>query len=773
VVTDLTVQVSHVRWSAPGQGAIIVGTPVNIDWKAAGDSLAVRIPSGTLGSQIALQGDLWRLQGQMAEYQGQPQFHAAVAVLVRPYGRNMVATLAGKRFPGVGKQKAQALWERFGAGLRDVLEEDDLERLTEVVTPETAKVLLQGWRDLNPGDVIDWLDEHRFPIGLGASLLKFYGEYAADKLCADPYRLLAFGQPWSSVDKIARERLAIAPDDPRREHAAVAEVLYRAYDKDGSTALDRDTLITNVRTLLGGDQRQAERAVGNPYQGGGWLLDGSSGLYQTSGAWLMERYVAQRLTRMIAHQDIPTQKDLLYADSVDFGPQEREKIAHALTAWQATNHPLGPEQKQAVWMALKHRFSVISGGAGVGKTTILTALYAGLDALGSPVVQMALAGRAAKRMHDATKRKAMTIAGFLNVRGEDNKQSAKSDQMDPRTYVVDEASMLDIATLYRILRTIGPGGRLVLVGDHMQLPPIGAGLTFHLLCRPESPVPRSNLTQVYRQVGSTGIPVISQAIRDGRWSVIPPYQGPGVGVSVLPCSMGDVADVIARLYDELVAHEGDENEVQILATSKGERRELPGTVLHINRDLFQRRLAGRPAVKVRNGLSGFCEGCPIMFIDNDWDRNLNNGSLGMITRAFPDALFLVKGEDVKTLVPLGQAVGPEGDLRGDGEIVWAEAVIDGKTHYLTETDLLERIQRAFGITIHKAQGSQWNRVIVPIAPSLLLDRTLVYTAVTRAVCQVVLVGDIAAAERAVRAPPRALSRITGLPTLLTSKGCKQ
>ena len=118
----------------------------------------------------------------MEEYRGQSQFHAAVAVLMRPYGRNMVATLAGKRFPGVGKQKAQALWERFGAGLRDVLEEKDLERLTEVVTPEIAKVILQGWGDLNPGDVIDWLDEHRFPIGLGASLLNFYGEHAADKL---------------------------------------------------------------------------------------------------------------------------------------------------------------------------------------------------------------------------------------------------------------------------------------------------------------------------------------------------------------------------------------------------------------------------------------------------------------------------------------------------------------------------------------------------------------------------------------------------------------
>jgi len=512
-------------------------------------------------------------------------------------------------------------------------------------------------------------------------------------------------------------------------------------------------------------------AYGNPYQGGGWLLDVSSGLYQTSGAWLMEQYVPQRLRGMIADQHVPAQKDILYAHHVDFGPQEREKIARALTAWQAENHPLGLEQKQAIWTALKHQFAVISGGAGVGKTTILMAINAGLDALGSQVVQMALAGRAAKRMHDATKRKAMTIAGFLHGGG--NKvQTDKSNRTDTRSYVVDEASMLDIATLYRILRNIGPGGRLVLVGDDMQLPPIGAGLTFHLLCRPESPAPRSHLTQVYRQDGSTGIPAISQAIREGAWPVIPPYEGPGVGVSILPCSMDDVADVIARLYEELVVHEGDENEVQILATSKGERREWPGTVLQINRDLFQRRLTDRPAVNVRNGLSGFCEGCPIMFIVNDRDRNLNNGSLGMITRAFPEAMYLIKGHGDDHVVPLGQAMGTDSGLRGDREIVWAEAVIDGRTHYLTETDIVERIQRAFGITIHKAQGSQWNRVIVPIAPSALLDRTLVYTAVTRAVRQIVMVGDVAAAEKAVRDPPRALSRVTRLHTLLTNNGGK-
>jgi len=377
--------------------------------------MTVVMPSRALESEIVLAGDLWAVQGGMEQYRGRDQFRAENAVLLRPYGRNMVATISGKRFPGVGTQKARALWDRFGEGLRDVLENGDIDALGEVVTPETAQVLVDGWRRLNPGDVIAWLDEHRFPIGLGAALLRFYGEHAAEKLKSDPYRLLAFGQGWGTVDRVALRRIRIEPADSRREHAAVAEALYRAYDSDGHTALDAEALTGAVMKLLGGDREQAGRAIGNPLQGGGWLRDRESGLYSSSGAWLMERYVASRLARMVGGQDTPAQLDMLYVQPTDIGPGERAKIEAAIDRWEAEHHALGDEQREAVWMALTNQFSVISGGAGVGKTAALSALYAGLDALGSEVVQMALAGRAAKRMMDATGRKAMTIAGFIHT----------------------------------------------------------------------------------------------------------------------------------------------------------------------------------------------------------------------------------------------------------------------------------------------------------------------------------------------------------------------
>ncbi|WP_036291802.1 AAA family ATPase [Methylosinus sp. PW1] len=753
---SLTAQISNIRWAAPTRGAIVVAMRTDVTGAESWGSYLIRIPAKTLGKQGVFEGDVWKFEGLSEQYRGRPQLRAVTATLVRPYGRNMVATLSSARFPGIGKTKAAALWERFGDDLRGLLDREDVDKLSEVVTIDAATVLVEGWRTFQLGDVVEWLDKHRLPVKLGTALLDFYGARAIQKVEADPYRLLAFGLGWRSVDEIATGNFGISPDDPRREHAAVAEVLYRAYDRDGSTALEHDSIVARTRTILAGSEEQAFRAVGNPYAGGGWLRDEDSGLYQSSGAWLLEQYVAARIRRMIDGQDDPAQNDLLL--SSEFGPSERQKARQALADWQAAQHPLGEEQERAVWTALENRIAVVSGVAGAGKTASLTALYAALDAIGSEVVQMALAGRAAKRMHEATGRKAITIAGFLH------QDSEETDRLDTRTYVVDEASMVDVATLFGILRKLGPGARLVLVGDPAQLPPIGAGLTFHLLCRPDSPAPRAHLTRVYRQDGATGIPAIAGAIRSGNWPAIPAYSGPAVGVSILPCSRDDLA-TIADVYDALVTAEGDEAEVQILGTTHAE-------VGSLNEDLYDRRLSERRAVRLDDReYSGFCEGCPIIFRENDWERGLNNGSLGTIIRSIDPPMFLANaGEQGQqgALLRLSEAMDEDGAPRFTGDVVHAEAVLDGNSHYLTQVDLVDRVQRAYGLTVHKAQGSQWSRVIVVVGKSQLLDRTLVYTALTRGVRQVVLVGDIEAAQQAVAAEPRVFDRVTNLANLLTA-----
>jgi exodeoxyribonuclease V alpha subunit len=169
------------------------------------------------------------------------------------------------------------------------------------------------------------------------------------------------------------------------------------------------------------------------------------------------------------------------------------------------------------------------------------------------------------------------------------------------------------------------------------------------------------------------------------------------------------------------------------------------SVIGINSDLYRRRLADRAPIQLITGPSGICEGCPVMFTENDWSRGLNNGSIGKIVEAFLEPKILPDAEDSASRVAV------------------CRAIFDGEEQLLSHSDFLsQRVVRAFSITVHKAQGSQWNRVIVPVERSTLLDRTLVYTALTRAVRQVVFVGDLDAAAAAVIAPPRALNRIVGL-----------
>ena len=456
----------------------------------------------------------------------------------------------------------------------------------------------------------------------------------------------------------------------------------------------------------------------------------------------MEQYIATRIRQMIGSDESVSEVIRGGACPGERDPKRHEDIRRALGAWQLEHYELGREQKEAVWLALTNQFSVISGGAGVGKTTVLRALHAGLAALGEEVDQMALSGRAAQRMREATAQPATTIAAFLGRRDRFDTEvnSTERQSGEGKAYVLDEASMLDVPTLYKLLRYISPRARLILVGDDMQLPPIGPGLTFHLLCQESAVAPRVHLTQVYRQKTNTGIPATAQAFRQGEWLEIDTYKGPAVGVSILPCNVEGAGDIIANIYNALVSAEGNEQEVQILCATKGNGRDTTISVSGINKDLYRRRLNGRSPVLLSTGWSGFCEGCPIVFVENDWERNIFNGSLGVISEAFPR-------------------------LKDDGAV--CRVLMEGRELDLTQADL-QRVQRAYALTVHKAQGSQWNRVIVPIASSSILDRTLIYTAITRGVHQVVLIGDIKAAKLAVQNRPRAFARVNNLHGLLSS-----
>jgi exodeoxyribonuclease V alpha subunit len=358
-----------------------------------------------------------------------------------------------------------------------------------------------------------------------------------------------------------------------------------------------------------------------------------------------------------------------------------------------------------VYLALTSPFSLICGGAGVGKTTVLHAILEAAKSLNAQVYMMALSGRAARRMSEATGHPAMTIASFLKA-----VDNGMIDLDCEPTLAIDESSMVDLATMYRILRRIKPGCKLLMIGDPGQLPPIGFGVAFHCFCETED-IPQAELTEIHRQAAETGIPLISQDVRGGRVPELVPYAGKSLGVSFIECEKENIADTVLNVVYEI----GGFDEVQIISPVKIG----PAGTRAINHLCHEMLSPGKPMY------SGFAQGEPVIWLVNNYDLGLMNGSLGKV----------VSTED--NLV-----------------VAWDEGEMQiGDTR---DMDL------AYAITVHKAQGSQFSCVVVPVLESRLLDRTLIYTAITRAQNQVVLVGDRSAFERAVLEQPNTNRRQTAL-----------
>lgn len=724
------VQVEAVRFK--GNGSIFTAKVIDARGPRTGEEIVVRCPGNVLyPRKEVFKGEVWCVSGFEETYKGRRQFGAVRMYLTRPDGENILNYLAfTPKFKGLGEKKARDLWATFGEDLYDILDSGDVTALSRVIGPEVAENAVSVWQAEHTGELYRWLDLLRVPVALGRKLKDYYGEDARTKIEEDPFRLLPFGLPWKRVDDLAR-RLSVAESDPRRLHAGVAAVLYRHF-AEGDTAVETAQLAVGVARLLCGNNPArghalAAEALRHTYADGAFVRTGD--LWQATGVFLVEAFVADRVCRMLS-------------DSSGGCDLPEIVIRQVIEGYEETNFVLGDEQREAIYLALKNRCSVITGGAGVGKTSVLRCICDAVKTSGGHILLMALSGRAAKRMEEASGHPAHTIAGFHH--------NVKQDELERLTHVVvDEASMLDVVSAYQILRRLPERACLILVGDPYQLPPIGAGLTFHVLAEADK-VPVARLTKVYRQSGASGIPAIANSIRHGVWPQIPTYRGKDSGVFVCPAEPEETIARLVEIYEELGGADESEN-VQILSAIKADN---PYGVVGINGAFHAHYTEGEEAVVVSSPKgelcdSGFRQGDKILVTKNQWSRGLFNGSIGRITEA------------IKTSTTLQ-----------DGRSAVAKAVIDGKEEILAQDDL-EWIVHGYSISIHKAQGSQFGRVIVPVSQSKLLDRTLIYTAITRGVVQVILIGDLAAARAAVLSPPHAWLRRIGFDRLLRRRLSKE
>ena len=529
---------------------------------------------------------------------------------------------------------------------------------------------------------------------LAKKLLGIYGEELVEKLEDNPYRLLAFTS-WKVADRLARA-MGVPSEDERRLVAAADAVVYRRLQL-AHTWDERDSFTAQLRSLLGCSVETAGKAVSLALEQRS-LVEVGGGV-QGLGPASMERHIVSRLHAMLAGE--------FRARQASMRQQPDAAFLEGLFSGYGHRHGLGLNEGQmkAVALALGLPVAIIAGGAGVGKTTVLRAILEAAAPLGAQVHMMALSGRAARRMSEAAGRPASTIAGFL--------QAVKAGKIrldgEP-TIAVDEASMLDLPTTYRLLQGLEPGCRLLLLGDPGQLPPIGFGVVFHALVECESML-KVELTEIHRQAAHTGIPQVSLDVREGRVPELREFDGKGFGVSFVDCPAGEIADKALEIVQSL----GGFGPTQIISPVKGG----PAGTRAINHLCHEILAAGQPM------LGGFAVGEPVIWLVNDYELGLMNGSLGVVSGT-DGALTVTWDEGEKTME----------DVR--------------------------RMDLAYAITTHKAQGSQWERVVVPVFDSRLLDRALLYTAITRAKSQVVLLGDRRAFERAVAEPAAASRRRTGL-----------
>ncbi|MFA6202761.1 MAG: AAA family ATPase [Gallionella sp.] len=708
---------------------------VNLDGsiKKRDKTLVVKFPE--YAREAATDGSLWEVSGNeylnqfvvngflVSEY----TIDAENIKFLRPSGR-MLSRWISSNIRGIGSVIANRLVRVNN--LSALIENCDRDALLDVAGMSSDRVqrLFEQWPDESLYKTIEWLEGQQLPLGLGNKLVAIFGAEAIEKVKTHPFLLMAMGVSFEKTMQIVHE-LNLSMSDNCVAAGVALHVTVRFAAKTGSTVIDSKTLVNACSHVI---KSPAPESVGDIGVEEGLLVKVKDG-YQVYGKALMEAAVAQFLVD--AHMRPSGANALLAAWEKGLA---RGRVAEALTAHESSlEFELTGEQREAVISAVMAPVCCISGGAGTGKTTILNAILGVFNVIaeGIPCYQMAVAGRAAQRMAESTGRPAQTIAKFIVTHLRDK----KSDLPPNIILVIDEASMVDLLSMYKLIGILPSATRILFVGDASQLPPVGDGLIFHALS--DTPFPFFKLTQVKRQSELSGVHRFATAIRESKLEL--PKRTQKSLLESEDCSIESNSS-ITRLVD-LWLEAGGIGNIVLSPIKKGELG-----VDNINAQLQQAAGLNRPALYYRNESRGWIpwitstgaqllEGDPILVVVNNYDEeaDIRNGDLGIITEVFDMPKY-------------------ENGALGVMEI-------NGVAIFVT-SDILVKLQLGYAVTIHKSQGSEWPTcfVMLPSEASHMIDQTLLYTAVTRPIKRLVMIGDNCLIEQAIRRGSLALERKTYL-----------
>lgn len=428
-------------------------------------------------------------------------------------------------FKGIGLGKARALWQLLGEQFHATLRTDtpeSRERLKSILSDVSIDALFNGYAKYKNLSHCNWMAECRIPSPIQQRLLKFHGESSVEAIKANPYLLVGFGMAFEEVDALSQTKFEVELKDPTRLSAALEFTIHAEVEKGHTyTTLAR---LRPLLTKLLGDGELAAQAFKAGYHQAQYVLNHEAGTYHPTAQMLMETVVAKRLLKLAKQQNC-------YEESTNTA---------FIAAVNELPYELTAMQNEAVLTALDNAVSCITGGAGTGKTTVLRTALQAYRKIGFEVHAVALSGRAAMRLHESIGFKTMTIAALLR-----HEPIEPSDGSPNHLLVIDEASMIDLPTMYRLTNHLHPSVRIILTGDPNQLPPIGCGKVLADIVASQA-ISNVTLDIVKRQKGTTGIPEYSMQINQG---LIPENLSMG-NIHFHETSKDKIAQVCAELYQQ-------------------------------------------------------------------------------------------------------------------------------------------------------------------------------------------------------------------------------
>lgn len=611
---------------------------------------------------------------------------------------------------GVGPVMAERLVKYFGVAILDVLENDP-KRLLEVegIGQKKLEGIQRSWDEQRDIRVLMlFLQGHDISPAYAVRIFRRYGSGAVEKLKENPYDLAhdISGIGFKTADAMAI-KLGIPFDSPRRAQAALLYAMRQAVDK-GHVFLPRPDLMTAAGAILDGvDEAVIRDALEGLAEKKTVILEpmpdrGIDEAVYLAQYFRMEREVALRLQTLVTHPAA------LSPEKAEEALAEVEEKARII---------LAPEQREAVKTAALSKVAIITGGPGTGKTTITRIIVEVFKALGLKIKLAAPTGRAAKRLSEATHHPAATIHRLLGFSSEGSFVHNEENKLKLDALIVDEVSMLDLPLCLHLLRSLPVTCRLILVGDANQLPSVGAGNVLKDLLQSEV-MPKTVLTEIFRQARRSLLIVNAHRINLGQFPVGSEDEAPRADFFWVE---QDDPEKVQRLILQMVCDRIPEvyrldprRDVQVL--SPMHKGEVGTQALNI---LLRDRLnaEGKPVVR---GLREFRIGDRVLQARNNYEKGVFNGDLGWI-----------RGMDQET----------------------GEVLVDFEDRLVPYAlDEMDELTMAYAISVHKSQGSEYPAVVVPMVTQhyVLLQRNLLYTALTRARRLAVLVGSKKAVGIALR-----------------------